>query len=367
MSDARIDTQPGAIYAVILAGGRGTRFWPLSRRDRPKQLLAFLSGEPLLRDTLDRLDGLVPAEHRCLVVPEDLVAACTAVAGEVSMGNVFVEPMGRNTAPCLALAALHLKRRDPQAIMLSLPADHHVGDVAGFRSTLAAAAEVARGGALVTLGIRPTRPDTGFGYIRVGPAAGTAAGHAYHRVDRFVEKPDRVRAENYLARGDHLWNAGIFAWRVDVFLAEVARQMPELGRGIERIERAFGTPGEYREVSEVWSTLPSVSVDVGVLENAANVCVVPSDFGWSDVGSWSALREVLPAGEGGVQRAAKHLSIDSEGCVVVAPNRLVATVGLKDTLIVVVDDAVLVCPLARDQELRDVVRRIEEEGLTDYL
>ncbi|MFN7955153.1 MAG: mannose-1-phosphate guanylyltransferase [bacterium] len=367
MSESKATASARAPYAVVLAGGRGTRFWPLSRRDRPKQLLAFLSGEPLLRDTLDRLEGLVPAEQRCLVVPEDLVAACAKVAGEVPLANVFVEPVGRNTAPCLALAALHLRRRDPAAVMLALPADHHVGDPEGFRAALRTATAVAREGALVTLGIKPTRPDTGFGYIRVGGKLGEREGNAYHRVDRFVEKPDRARAESYVARGDHLWNAGIFAWRVDSFLSEVARQMPELGRAIERIDAVLGTAREREEIAKVWAALPSVSVDVGVLENALEVRVVPSDFGWSDVGSWSALREVLPASEGGVQRAARHLSIDSENCIVVAPNRLVATVGLKDTLVVVVDDAVLVCPLSRDQELRDVVRRIEEEGLTDYL
>ncbi len=366
MTDDKTDTTT-APYAVVLAGGRGTRFWPLSRRDRPKQLLAFLSGEPLLRETLDRLEGLVPSERRCLVVPEDLVGACAKVAGEVPLANVFVEPIGRNTAPCLALAALHLRRRDPQAVMLALPADHHVADSEGFRSALRAAAAIAREGPLVTLGIKPTRPDTGFGYIRVGRSMGEREGREFHRVDRFVEKPDRVRAESYVTRGDHLWNAGIFAWRVDAFLAEIQRQMPELWKAIERIEQVLGTAREREEIGKVWTTLASVSVDVGVLENALEVRVVPSDFGWSDVGSWSALREVLPAGEGGVQRAARHLSIDSENCVVVAPNRLVATVGLKDTLVVVVDDAVLVCPLSRDQELREVVRRIEEEGLTDYL
>lgn len=364
---SRRGDEAGSAWAVILAGGRGTRFWPLSRRDRPKQLLAFLSGEPLLRETLDRLEGVVPPEHRCLVVPDDLVAACAKVAGEVPVGNVFVEPMGRNTAPCLALAALQLRRRDEKALMYALPADHHVADPERFRSTLRAAGDIARQGPIVTLGIRPTRAETGFGYIRVGRLEGEIEGHAYHRVERFVEKPDRVRAESYLARGDHLWNAGIFAWRVDVFLAEVARQMPALGRGLERIDAVLGTARERDEIASVWAELPSVSVDVGVLENAPDVRVVPSEFGWSDVGSWSALRDLLPAGEGGVQRAAKHLSIDSEGCVVVAPNRLVATVGLKDTLVVVVDDAVLVCPLARDQELREVVRRIEEQGLTDYL
>jgi len=350
--------------AVIMGGGRGERLWPLSTPERPKQFLALREGRSLLQETVDRIGPLIPPERTYVVVPRefsDLVQEQLGIPKE----NVLVEPMGRNTAPCLGLAAVVLSAKDPQAMMVALPADHVIRDQERFLAVLKAAVKVAKDGEyLVTLGIVPDRPATGYGYIRRGKLLTEVSGIPIYCAERFVEKPDRAKAERFLADGAYSWNSGMFVWRVDTFLKALAAHMPEMHAGLCEIEAHLGQPDWAETVARVYERLPKVSVDYGVMERASNVAVIPADIGWSDVGDWSALGAVLSADQQGNVIRARHVGVDTEGCVVFAedPERLVATVGLKDVVIVETEQGLLVMRKDRAQEVRHILDLLRGKG-----
>lgn len=346
------------LYPVIMAGGSGTRFWPLSRKARPKQFLPLASKAPLITDTATRLKGLAPARHLFVVCgPAHARAAQKRVPG-LPRKHLLVEPVARNTAPAIALAALHVAHEDPEGVMVVLPSDHHVADVAGFRRTLAEAARVAQAGHLVTLGIRPSRPETGYGYIQVGePLEG--GGHA---VRAFREKPDVATARAYVSAGDFLWNAGIFLFRADAILAALREHMPEMRKGLDALEQAVGKRTFPAVLGRVFPKLPAQSIDYGVMEKARNIAVLPGDFGWSDVGSFAALPEVRPAdANGNVVTGEGAVLVDCRNCVVVTAGRPLALVGLSDVVAVDSGDAVLVLPKERSQDVRKVVEALQAD------
>ncbi len=343
--------EASAPWAIVMAGGQGTRFWPASTPERPKQLLPLAPGErSLLRATVDRLEGLVPPERTLVVTTAGIATAVRAELPELPEDNVLVEPMGRNTAPCIGWATKVVATREPRATVAVLPADHHVGDPETFRQVLSRALAHARSeGELVTVGIRPHRPETGYGYIEVGEPLSEGV----HRAARFVEKPDRATAERYLRSGRFLWNSGMFFFRADVALAEIARQLPALDRGLERL-----ASGEALE--QVYGELPSVSFDHGVMEGAARVAVVPGDFGWSDVGSWASAWELASRDEHGNAAPRGAVLLDSEGIYVHAPpGKRVAVVGLRDVVVVDTGEALLVVPRDQAQRVRDVVAALQ--------
>lgn len=338
------------LFAVVLAGGRGTRFWPLSRRALPKQCLSLDGGPTLLQRTVART-GL-PPERVLVVTGPDMEAA---VRAQLPPGvHVLVEPSGRNTAPAVAWAALEVERRGGDAFAV-LPSDHWIRDEEGFRATLADAARAAADGSLVTLGIRPTRPETGFGWIEPGDADGRPG----LPVRRFVEKPPLASAEAMLAGGRHLWNAGMFVWRTDAILAAVDAHLPGTAAALAALRA--GAP-----IAEAWTRMEATSVDYGVMERAAGIRVVPADFGWSDVGSWPALAEVLPAGPGGVAVADAQVALRAAGNVVYAPGRLVALVGIEGVVVVDTDDVLLVARVADAQDVRAVLEEVERRGFARY-
>jgi mannose-1-phosphate guanylyltransferase len=286
--------------------------------------------------------------------------------------NVVVEPCARNTAPCVGLAALHVRAREPRGVMAMLPADHHIARPEAFRAALEAAAAVAEKGSIATIGIRPSRPETGYGYLRVGPklaAVGKARGAlAPHRVDRFVEKPDVVTAARYLAEGGYLWNSGIFAFRADVILEEIRRAMPVLGEQLEVIERALGTPSYARTLKRVFPDCPSISIDVGVMEKSRRIAVVPAEFGWSDVGSFSALSEVRPVDADGNVTRGEALVVEGKDNVVIGyARRPLALVGLDGVVAVDAGDAILVVRRDRSQDVRKAVEELRRRGREDVL
>src|SRR5688572_18307068 len=277
------------VYAVIMAGGSGTRFWPASRRDRPKQYLPISGAEPLLTQTFARLEGLVPLERVLVVTARSQVGEVRRTLPALPVDNILAEPSARNTAPCVAWAATEIARRAPASLQVVMPADHVIRPAQAFQRTLRAGlAEAEQSRALITFGIRPTHPATGFGYIETGERCAQRDGLDVLRVRRFVEKPDVERAKQFLAAGSFAWNAGIFVWRTDAILAAVAEHTPEIARGLEEIAR--GAP-----LDAVYPRLPSVSIDVGVMEKARDVRMLGIDYFWSDVGSWTALPEVLEA------------------------------------------------------------------------
>lgn len=354
------------MYAVVPAGGSGTRLWPLSRAARPK-FLHQLSGDDrtLIQATYDRLALLAGPDRTYVVTGGSHAAGIARQLPELPAEHIVVEPSPRDSAPAIGLAAAIIARRDPDAIMGSFAADHVVRDEAAFRASVGAAVEGAAAGYLMTIGIAPTGPETGFGYLRRGDLI---AGGVY-AVEEFKEKPAREVAEAYLATGRYAWNASMFVWRVEVFLAELRRQQPALHDGLIRIADAWGTPRQDETLGQVWATLPKVTVDHGVMEDAAargRVATVPGDFGWHDIGDWDSLGTVLPASSEGnvvLGPAGDHLGVDTFNSVV-APGsgRLIATLGISGLVVVDTDDAVLVCPRDRAQEVKRIVEELSARG-----
>jgi mannose-1-phosphate guanylyltransferase len=360
------------VFPVVMAGGSGTRFWPLSRKARPKQFLALAGDAPLLRATVDRLPPLARLDRTFVVCGPGHAAAVRRMLPRLPKGNLVIEPCARNTAPCVGLAALAVQARDRRGIMAMLPADHHIARPDAFRAALEAGAAVAESGLIATIGIRPDRPETGYGYLKVGPrlpAAGKARGTLLPRkVERFVEKPDVVTAARYVAEGTYLWNSGIFLFRADVILDEIRRAMPVLGEQLDVIGRAVGTAAYRRVLKRVFPECPSVSIDYGVMEKSHRIAVIPADFGWSDVGSFSALSEVRPRDEQGNVLDGMALVIDGANNVVLGSGRRpIAVVGLDDVVAVDAGDAILVVHRDRAQDVRKAVEELKKRGREDVL
>ncbi|MGD8439165.1 MAG: sugar phosphate nucleotidyltransferase [Holophagae bacterium] len=356
------------LHAVIMAGGSGTRFWPASRTTRPKQLLALASDDPLLRVTFDRIVPLVPAERVWVVTTADTADATRSLLDELDPGHVLAEPAGRDTAACVAYAARVLMHHDPDAHCLIFPADHVIPDGARFRSAMAAGATfVEHHGGLLTFGIEPTRPETGFGYLEVGARVDRVDEWAVHRLDRFVEKPDRVTAEDSLARGGFLWNSGMFAWRATDLLAEVRRQLPVLFDGIAEIGARLGTAEHAEALDAVYPRLPRTSVDFGIMESARDRFTIPVDFEWSDVGSWPALAEVLTTDDRRNVARGRTIRIDTDDSVLIGDGVVVAAVGVHDLVVVATPDAVLVVPRTEAQRVKEVVDSVRSRGWDDVL
>ncbi len=351
------------LFPVIMAGGSGTRFWPLSRQRRPKQFLPLASERPLIADTLARVRGLASKKDVYVVCGRIHERAVRRLL-ELPKGNVLVEPVARNTAPAIALAVAHVSAKAPDGILAVLPSDQHVSNVPAFQAALEAAARAAESGDIVTLGIQPTRPETGYGYIHVGEKKPSGAFAAA----AFVEKPSAEKAREYLASGRYLWNAGIFVFRADVMREAFGRHMPELSAKLDELSSAVGTRKYARVLAKAFPAMPSISIDYGVAERAENVAVVPGDFGWSDVGSFNALPEVRPAdARGNVVSGKGAVVVDCDGCVVLATERPLAAVALTGMVVVDAGDAVLVVPKDKCQDVRKVVEALKARRMDRYL
>ena len=352
----------GDAYVLIMAGGGGTRLWPASRKKRPKQFLPMLDGKrTLLGATVERVQGLVPPERVLVVTAADQVDEVVRTAPSVPRQNIVLEPQARNTAPCIGLGVLEVLRRDPAGVVAVLPSDQWVRDAVGYRATLARALDVARDGAIVTIGIVPSAPETGFGYLEVGPETERGA----RVVERFVEKPDRATAEGYLASKRYLWNSGMFFFAGKRLLEAVRLHMPELADILGRLQQ------EPERTAELYPQAPSVSIDYGVMEKLphGDVFVVPGDFGWNDVGSWSALGELGPHDRDGNTLVTDHgVTVDARGNILYGDGkRVIAAVGVEDLVIVATDDAVLVMPRSRAQDVREVVKCLETTHRKEFL
>ncbi len=357
------------MFAVIMAGGSGTRFWPKSREKKPKQLLRLFEDRSLIQRTADRLLPLVPPENLFVVSTRTQANAIREHLPFLKPENLLVEPKGKNTAPCIGLASVHIKRVDPQGVMVVLPADHLIEKEDAFRRVLSAGEKVARDtSALITIGIEPTYPATGYGYIQYQGDPIEIDGAQAYRVKTFAEKPNLATAKRFLASGDFLWNSGIFLWRVDTILHEIEELLSQLHDGLLEIEKAIGTPQEEEVVERVYAQIRSISIDYGVMEHARNVMVLRGDFGWKDLGSWEEVYNLAPKDETGNARTGDHVALkDVRGCLIDAPDRLVAAVGIEDLVIVDTPDALLVCARSRAQEVKDLVEIIRRKKLHQYL
>jgi mannose-1-phosphate guanylyltransferase len=364
---------PRSLYAVLMAGGSGTRFWPASRVRRPKQLLRLAGEQTLIQDTLARIRPLVGVERVVVVTARAQARAVARQLAGLPAKNLLVEPCPRNTAACAGLAAMEVVARDPDAVLALFPADHVIAAAASWRRLVAGAARVvAATGSVVTFGIEPSRPETGFGYIRTAGAASAAVpagpgAPAARPVEAFVEKPDLDRAREFVRSGRYLWNSGVFVAGARHLLDLIGRFVPEIGEGIAHLARLRGARGYATALARTFRAFPSVSLDASVMEKASGLLVMPARVGWSDVGSWSALDEVLPADRAGNVALGPSLCLDSQRCVVYSSGALVAALGVADLVVVQTPDAVLVCPKERAQDVRRVVERLRGRSRDDLL
>ncbi len=352
------------LNAVIMCGGSGTRFWPASRRSKPKQFLRLGGERSLIQQTVDRLEGLVPLERIFLLAAHGHRELLAEHLPKVPLSNCIIEPAARNTAPALALAARVLGARSPEAVMAALPADHTVAEPEGFRRCLAAAADAAaQEGVIATIGIEPEWPETGYGYIEMG---GGIEGDV-RKVNRFIEKPEVEDAQKYVNDGRHLWNAGIFVMRADTLEAEFKRQQPELWETIWQKLPDPGSEGFAKGLLLLYPGLEKISIDYAVMENAGKVVCVPGSFSWNDLGSWKALEKLWKADEAGNRSDRGFYSIDSRGNIVSGGEKDVALIGVENLVIVSRGDVVLVCDKERSQDVRALIEMLEREGREDLL
>ena len=360
------------LYAVILAGGSGTRFWPLSRELYPKQLLKVLGRHTLIQETVRRVRPAVPVERTFVVTGAshaDSIRMQMDGPGGVRKDHILTEPVARNTAAAIGWAAAAVRRMDPDGVMLVMPADHVIPDQAKFLKAASLAVRVAQDGRLVTFGIKPTRPETGYGYIKVASRRPllSQGGLKALPVSGFVEKPDLTTAKRYLKTGGFFWNSGIFVWRADMILDEIESALPKLGRELTRLGKALGTPDENRALERFYKGAEAISIDHGVLQRSTRAAVIPAPFRWSDVGNWSSLDEVAETDEAGNVRIGRIVDIGSRNSILYGENRLVATIGLKDMVVVDTADATLVCPKDRAQEVKQLVERLRKDKAPEHL
>lgn len=355
------------IVALVMAGGSGTRFWPLSRRRRPKQLLPFAQGRSLLSAAVERLLPMVSPERILVATGAGIAEAVQADLPLLPRENILAEPIGRDTAACIGWVAWRLALSHPDATMIVVPADHVIPDGQALRTALAAAAELASGSrALVTLGLHPVGPEPGFGYLELGDATQQVRGIEARPVRSFVEKPGRERAAELLAAGTWRWNSGMFAWKVDTITAAIREHVPALAAALDLMREDSAVVGEAEALARHYPHLPRVSIDFGVMEKAREVWSIPVRLAWSDVGSWPGLAEVLPARtEGAV--LGDVMSLDSRGCILISDGPLVATVDLHEMVVVATRDAVLVMPRSSSQRVKEIVDRLAAAGRRDLL
>jgi mannose-1-phosphate guanylyltransferase len=356
-------------YAVIMAGGIGSRFWPASRKENPKQFLDVFGDASLIQNTVARLQGLIPPERCLIVTHERYVEKTKQQLPAVPEENILAEPISRNTAPCITYAAVKLAERDPDATMVVLPADHVIGNVQLFHDTLNVALDAAQEpGALVTMGIEPTYPATGYGYIQYdGPSDLEDEDLQAYPVKTFAEKPDRSTAERFIDSGDFLWNSGMFIWRADTILGQVETHLPDTHDAFAPLHDAVDTDDETEAVQTAFQNSPSISIDYGVMERAGTTYVVPGSFEWNDVGDWRAVYDMSEKNDLGNVIEGHVIMQNSSRCYVKAGDRLVVLVGTHDTVVVDTDDAVLVCNRENAQQVKQVVEYLHANQLEEYV
>jgi len=357
---------------IVLAGGAGTRFWPLSRRERPKQLVDLWGDQTMLEATVDRLRTASPEGPIVVVCGEHLLDQTRDVLDTTSDVQFLVEPAPRDTLPAIALAAVQVAEHDGDEPAAVFPADHYVPEVDDFAACLTTAERMAREGRIVTLGIEPSRPETGYGYIHFDPETSLSdepGSISAHPVESFVEKPDREVAERYLRSGEYLWNAGMFCFEPSTLFAEIERQLPEMYDRLRDVRDAWHSDRREQVIATAFEEIRSISIDYGIMEDARDVAVVPAPFTWSDVGHWAALEDVRETDEDGNVVEAEAVLRETSNSILYStdPDRTIAAVDIDDLVVVDTEDALLIVPRERAQRVRDLVDRLEELGRTDLL
>jgi mannose-1-phosphate guanylyltransferase len=355
--------------AVIMAGGTGTRLWPLSRESQPKQFQPLTGGETLLQQTFARLNRLLPPEEIYVCTTERYAEITCRQLPAMPSQNLIIEPAARNTGPAIGLIAATFQHRFGDTVVATLAADHVVREPEAFARALRFAGSLVaeQPERIVTVGIRPTHPEVGFGYIEMGGLVRSDEGGAAYHAAQFVEKPDLPTAERYLAGGAHLWNASYFVWSTRSMLKLFDRLLPDVAAGLARITASLDTDWESEILSDAYRVMPKVAIDTGIMEKAPNILVIPVEMGWNDVGSWEAIYEELQAGDGGVAAVGPHVGLEDKNTLVYTTGRLVATLGLDNVVVVVTEDAVLVCEKSRSQDLKKLMDRVRLAGREDVV
>jgi len=354
------------IFSLILAGGGGIRFWPLSRKDLPKQYLNLSGNDALINETILRQKGLIPYEHTFIITGKNQSNTLEEVLlKEIPKENIFYESVGRNTAPCILLSAMKIHKKYGDGVMCVFPSDHYISNATAFKNVLCDAVKIAETtDNLITIGIKPTFPSTGYGYIKYNSV--NKIGNAYEVTD-FIEKPVYEKACQFLSEGSYLWNSGTFIWRISIILDNFKRFLPRMYKQMEKIMPYLWKENEGEMLDEIYSELQSISVDYGILERSGDVYVLLGDYGWSDIGSWDSLGSIFPSDKFGNIVKADHLNIDSRECIIFGSKKIIATIGLEDMIVVSVDDATLVCPKSRAQDVKEIVELLKKNGRFDLL
>ncbi len=355
------------LNAVIMAGGSGTRLWPLSRNNRPKQSLKIIGDRSMFQQAVDRLLPLLPVEKIWVVTRREHAEILQNQAPEIPKEQFILEPQGRGTAPAIGLAAIHLYRKDPESIMAVLTADHFIADRVRFLKVLEACEKLAEKGHLVTLGIDPESPSSAFGYIEQGQSLEKVDEFPVFRVRQFTEKPSRETAVRMVSSGLYSWNSGMFVWKVKRLLEELHLQMPDFYNKLLQIDEVLDTPDYSSSLSEIWQNVGYQTIDYGVMEHARDVVVVPVQMGWTDVGSWGSLTALLKPDEQGNVIAGQHVGLETKSSLIFGGKRLITTIGVEDLVIIDSDDALLICARSQEQLVKDLVEQLKKQGKEEVL
>jgi mannose-1-phosphate guanylyltransferase len=353
------------LFALIMAGGIGSRFWPRSKERTPKQLLKILGENTMIQSTVDRLDGIILKENIFIITNKIQREEIIRQLPEIPAENILEEPFGRNTAACIGLASMIIEEKCKDAVIVVLPADHIIRDKESFHKTLALAADFAdKDKGLVTIGIIPTRPETGYGYIQIDDEIVT---DNIHRVLTFAEKPNYATAVRFLESGDFLWNSGMFIWRIDSILEEMRKYMPELSEGLEIIKKDINTSNFPEVLTNVYGQLRNISIDYGVMEKSQKVFLVKGDFGWSDVGSWEEVYQLSPKNDEGNALVGQVFTDDTTESYIYSPNKFTAVIGAENFIVINTDDALLICRRDKAQDVKKVIEHLKYNKITEHL
>lgn len=359
-------------YGVIMAGGGGTRFWPLSRKERPKQLLNLSGNDLMVNETIDRIAASVGKDNIFIVTNETQAQLMEKeTVGRMEPERILAEPAARNTAACIGYAAMEIVKKYEDGIMCILPSDHFVKDTEEFTKVMNAAIMAAEEtDMLVTIGIEPAFPATGYGYICTEQGSGTAIGKTgkqYHKVKEFVEKPDEETAKEYLASGNYAWNSGMFIWKASTILKKFEQLLPDIYACLVKIGEAMGTPGEKRVIWEIYPEIPKISIDYGIMERSKDVLMIAGDFGWNDIGSLDMLGIMKQKDEMGNVLYGEQINLDTKNCILYGKDKLIATIGVENLIVIQEKDAILICDKNRAQDVKHIVDKLATEGKEKYL
>ena len=359
-------------YGVIMAGGGGTRFWPLSRKERPKQLLNLSGQDIMVNETIDRITDAVGKGNVFIVTNVTQAALMEKeTEGRMSKDHILAEPAARNTAACIGYAAMEIVKKYEDGIMCILPSDHFIKNTQEYTNVINAAMEAAEEtDMLVTIGIKPDYPATGYGYIKAEEGTRTdigSTGKSYQKVAEFVEKPDEETAKEYLANGNYAWNSGMFIWKASTILKKISELLPDVYECLVQIGDAMGTPQEAEVINKVYPVIPKISIDYGIMERSRDVLVLEGDFGWNDIGSLDMLSIMKPEDENGNVLYGEQINLDTKNCILYGKDKLIATIGVEDLIVIQEKDAILICHKNKAQDVKKVVETLAEQGKDNYL